>query len=235
MQLSKVVDIMHPDVLCETLEVQEITSEESDGVVVNVEDVDLNCDTQQNEIVVIDGEVEIIVPNTKDDITKDDNTKDDSTKDDSTKDDSTKDDITKDDSTGYDNTKNERQLNGETDRIWECASPRPTRATRCRRRSADVEKQFSAFPDATTTAAYGKSRSMKTRTWRLTTVEATMMKTRTRTSFAFDVSNGFDCEIGRRFLDTHAMCSSPSAKLLQADRRALKPWDLTQLNIEAKL
>ncbi|RZF42683.1 hypothetical protein LSTR_LSTR001478 [Laodelphax striatellus] len=30
---------MHPDVLCETVEVQEITSEESDCVVVNVEDV----------------------------------------------------------------------------------------------------------------------------------------------------------------------------------------------------
>ncbi|XP_075229404.1 inositol polyphosphate-4-phosphatase type I A isoform X2 [Lycorma delicatula] len=48
------------------------------------------------------------------------------------------------------------------------------------------------------------------------------------------MSNGFDCEIGRKFLDTHAMCSSPSANYYKPTDEP-EPWDLTQLNIEASV
>jgi len=48
------------------------------------------------------------------------------------------------------------------------------------------------------------------------------------------MSNGFDCDIGRRFLDTQAMCSSPSANYYKPTDEP-EPWDLTQLNIEASV
>lgn len=48
------------------------------------------------------------------------------------------------------------------------------------------------------------------------------------------MANGFDCEIGRKFLDTHAMCSSPSANYYKPTDEP-EPWDLTQLNIEASV
>lgn len=48
------------------------------------------------------------------------------------------------------------------------------------------------------------------------------------------VTNGFDYEISRRFLDTHAMCSSPSANYYKPTDEP-EPWDLTQLNIEASV
>lgn len=48
------------------------------------------------------------------------------------------------------------------------------------------------------------------------------------------MSNGFDCDLGRRFLDTQAMCSSPSANYYKPTDEP-EPWDLTQLNIEASV
>ncbi|CAG2066801.1 unnamed protein product, partial [Timema podura] len=48
------------------------------------------------------------------------------------------------------------------------------------------------------------------------------------------VSNGFECDLGRRFLDTQAMCSSPSANYYKPTDEP-EPWDLTQLNIEASV
>jgi inositol polyphosphate-4-phosphatase len=41
-------------------------------------------------------------------------------------------------------------------------------------------------------------------------------------------------EIGKKFLDTHAMCSSPSANYYKPSEEP-EPWDLTQLNIEASV
>ncbi|KAJ9586081.1 hypothetical protein L9F63_020278, partial [Diploptera punctata] len=48
------------------------------------------------------------------------------------------------------------------------------------------------------------------------------------------MSNGFDCDLGRRFLDTQAMCNSPSANYYKPTDEP-EPWDLTQLNIEASV
>ncbi|XP_046680485.1 type II inositol 3,4-bisphosphate 4-phosphatase isoform X2 [Homalodisca vitripennis] len=48
------------------------------------------------------------------------------------------------------------------------------------------------------------------------------------------MSNGFDSDVGRRFLDTHAMSSSPSANYYKPTDEP-EPWDLTQLNIEASV
>lgn len=48
------------------------------------------------------------------------------------------------------------------------------------------------------------------------------------------MSNGFDCDLGRRFLDTQVMCSSPSANYYKPTDEP-EPWDLTQLNIEASV
>ncbi|XP_024083803.1 type I inositol 3,4-bisphosphate 4-phosphatase isoform X2 [Cimex lectularius] len=48
------------------------------------------------------------------------------------------------------------------------------------------------------------------------------------------VSNGHEHEVGRMFLDTHAMCSSPSANYYKPTDEP-EPWDLTQLNIEASV
>ena len=48
------------------------------------------------------------------------------------------------------------------------------------------------------------------------------------------MSNGFDCDLGKRFLDTQAMCSSPSANYYKPTDEP-EPWDLTQLNIEASV
>uniref|UniRef100_A0A1B6ECE3 phosphatidylinositol-3,4-bisphosphate 4-phosphatase n=1 Tax=Clastoptera arizonana TaxID=38151 RepID=A0A1B6ECE3_9HEMI len=47
-------------------------------------------------------------------------------------------------------------------------------------------------------------------------------------------TNGLNFDIGRRFLDTHAMCSSPSANYYKPTDEP-EPWDLTQLNIEASV
>lgn len=41
-------------------------------------------------------------------------------------------------------------------------------------------------------------------------------------------------EINKKFLDTHAMCSSPSANYYKPTDEP-EPWDLTQLNIEASV
>ncbi|XP_046998595.1 inositol polyphosphate-4-phosphatase type I A isoform X1 [Schistocerca americana] len=46
--------------------------------------------------------------------------------------------------------------------------------------------------------------------------------------------NGYDSDIGRRFLDTQVMCSSPSANYYKPTDEP-EPWDLTQLNIEASV
>lgn len=43
-----------------------------------------------------------------------------------------------------------------------------------------------------------------------------------------------DCDVGRRFLDTHAMSSSPTANYYKPTDEP-EPWDLTQLNIEASV
>ncbi|KAL1130606.1 hypothetical protein AAG570_011850, partial [Ranatra chinensis] len=43
-----------------------------------------------------------------------------------------------------------------------------------------------------------------------------------------------ESEIGKKFLDTHAMCSSPSANYYKPTEEP-EPWDLTQLNIEASV
>jgi inositol polyphosphate-4-phosphatase len=51
---------------------------------------------------------------------------------------------------------------------------------------------------------------------------------------ALGLSNGFDCDLGKRFLDTQAMCSSPSANYYKPTDEP-EPWDLTQLNIEASV
>uniref|UniRef100_A0A146L0V0 Type II inositol 3,4-bisphosphate 4-phosphatase n=1 Tax=Lygus hesperus TaxID=30085 RepID=A0A146L0V0_LYGHE len=48
------------------------------------------------------------------------------------------------------------------------------------------------------------------------------------------ISNGHDSEKSRMFLDTHAMCSSPSANYYKPTDEP-EPWDLTQLNIEASV
>ncbi|CAB0001154.1 unnamed protein product [Nesidiocoris tenuis] len=48
------------------------------------------------------------------------------------------------------------------------------------------------------------------------------------------IPNGHDSEKSRMFLDTHAMCSSPSANYYKPTDEP-EPWDLTQLNIEASV
>ncbi|XP_067004000.2 inositol polyphosphate-4-phosphatase type I A [Anabrus simplex] len=47
-------------------------------------------------------------------------------------------------------------------------------------------------------------------------------------------ANGIESDIGRRFLDTQAMCNSPSANYYKPTDEP-EPWDLTQLNIEASV
>lgn len=46
--------------------------------------------------------------------------------------------------------------------------------------------------------------------------------------------NGVECDVGKRFLDTQVMCSSPSANYYKPTDEP-EPWDLTQLNIEASV
>lgn len=41
-------------------------------------------------------------------------------------------------------------------------------------------------------------------------------------------------DVGRKFLDTQEMCSSPSANYYRPSEEP-EPWDLTQLNIEASV
>ena len=51
------------------------------------------------------------------------------------------------------------------------------------------------------------------------------------------LGNGIDngCDLStRRFLDTQAMCSSPSANYYKPSDEP-EPWDITQLNIEASV
>ncbi|XP_054276724.1 inositol polyphosphate-4-phosphatase type I A-like [Macrosteles quadrilineatus] len=48
------------------------------------------------------------------------------------------------------------------------------------------------------------------------------------------MSSGNDCDVGKRFLDTHVMSRSPSANYYKPTDEP-EPWDLTQLNIEASV
>ncbi|KAK7792356.1 hypothetical protein R5R35_009959 [Gryllus longicercus] len=48
------------------------------------------------------------------------------------------------------------------------------------------------------------------------------------------ITNGLETDPGRKFLDTQAMCSSPSANYYKPTDEP-EPWDLTQLNIEASV
>lgn len=95
----------------------------------------------------------------------------------------------------------------------------------------DVEKQFSAFPDADDDCSYGKKSIDENSN--VATDDSRGDDDENENEFA-SMSNGFDCEIGRRFLDTHAMCSSPSANYYKPTDEP-EPWDLTQLNIEASV
>lgn len=49
-----------------------------------------------------------------------------------------------------------------------------------------------------------------------------------------DEPKSLEPELGRLFLDTHVMCSSPSANYYKPTDEP-EPWDLTQLNIEASV
>lgn len=49
-----------------------------------------------------------------------------------------------------------------------------------------------------------------------------------------NISNQLNVETNKMFLDTHAMCSSPSANYYKPTDEP-EPWDLTQLNIEASV
>ncbi|CAH0392332.1 unnamed protein product [Bemisia tabaci] len=93
--------------------------------------------------------------------------------------------------------------------------------------SADGEQQFVIFPDAEEETQIPDENS------NLST------SSNNNNSYNNGVSeekkpNGMDNEVCRKFLDTHAMCNSPSANYYKPTDEP-EPFDLTQLNIEASV
>lgn len=101
------------------------------------------------------------------------------------------------------------------------------------------EAQFDIFPDSEEGSKNGSDQNARDKNEEEELINS---KDRLRNcNYVSDVedrsigmSNGFDCDLGRRFLDTQAMCSSPSANYYKPTDEP-EPWDLTQLNIEASV
>ncbi|PSN35360.1 hypothetical protein C0J52_11509 [Blattella germanica] len=90
------------------------------------------------------------------------------------------------------------------------------------------ETQFEIFPDAEGTSKESSNKDPSEEE------DAQNNEVSDTEEKSVGMSNGFDCDLGRRFLDTQAMCSSPSANYYKPTDEP-EPWDLTQLNIEASV
>ena len=104
--------------------------------------------------------------------------------------------------------------------------------SRSRDSLSDSETQFEIFPDneeGSNQNARDKNEDQEALSCRQSSQDGVDIEDR-----SIRMSNGFDCDIGRRFLDTQAMCSSPSANYYKPTDEP-EPWDLTQLNIEASV